>query len=262
MTRLITIPFSHFCEKARWALDRCDLPYEEDGHLPVFHYLPVLRAGGRRSVPVLIDGDRRERTVVPDSTEILAWCDARCPGALLPSDPRERADALSIEDDLDVHLGPATRRWGYFHVLPQPDADRYIVRGVPRWERLALRPTRPLAVAFLTRSLKIDAAGAERSRAKIDEMFRAVGELLADGRRFLVGERFTVADLALAALAAPVLLPEQHPFAMPPLEDFSEEARAQITAWRETRAGQHALRMYREHRDERLTVVVRRGAAG
>ena len=29
-TRLITIAFSHYCEKARWALDRAGIVFEED----------------------------------------------------------------------------------------------------------------------------------------------------------------------------------------------------------------------------------------
>ena len=30
---LITIPISHFCEKARWALERAGLPYREERHV-------------------------------------------------------------------------------------------------------------------------------------------------------------------------------------------------------------------------------------
>ena len=44
--RLITIPFSHYCEKARWALDYCGVPYTEDAHLPGLHIRPTRRAGG------------------------------------------------------------------------------------------------------------------------------------------------------------------------------------------------------------------------
>lgn len=255
MTRLITIPFSHFCEKARWALDRCDVAYQEDGHLPLFHYLPTKRASGTRTVPVLVDG----KEIVPDSTEIVAWADARCPGALLPQDPVARADALMLEDDFDRGLGPATRRWAYFHLLGLRGVDAYVTHGVPRWQRLGLRITRPIAVTVLKRSLKIDAAGAERSRAKIEDTFARVSERL-DGHRYLAGDRFSVADLTFAALAAPVLLPAELPVRLPPLAELPEAARAQITAWRESRAGEHALRMYREHRDERMSVVVRRGA--
>ena len=28
--RLITIPISHYCEKARWALERAEIPYREE----------------------------------------------------------------------------------------------------------------------------------------------------------------------------------------------------------------------------------------
>ena len=49
---LITIPISHFCEKARWALDRAGVEYEERAHLQVIHWLAVKRAGGREHAPV------------------------------------------------------------------------------------------------------------------------------------------------------------------------------------------------------------------
>jgi len=256
-TRLITIPFSHYCEKARWALDRCDLRFTEEGHLPLFHYLPARRAGGGRTVPILVDG----KTVIADSTEIVAWADAQRDGALLPTNAPDRSDALMLEDDFDTHLGPATRRWAYFQIMPNKDLDAYVTKGVPRWETLALKATRPIAIALLKRGLKIDAEGAERSRAKIEDTFARIDNHIADGRRFLVGDKFSVADLTFAALAAPVLMPDNHPTEFPPLSELGEAARAQIVKWRQTPAGQFGLRMYRDHRDERMTMVVRRGAA-
>src|SRR4051812_44721934 len=55
---LITIPISHYCEKARWALDRAGLDYVERPHLQVFHWAAVRRAGGGKTAPVLVRGDR------------------------------------------------------------------------------------------------------------------------------------------------------------------------------------------------------------
>ena len=112
----------------------------------------------------------------------------------------------------------------------------------------------------LKRSLKVDADGAERSRAKIEDTFSRLAQHLADGRRYLIGDSFSVADLTFASLAAPILLPTQHPVAMPPLDEFPEAARTQIAKWRESPAGEFGLRMYRDHRDERMTVVMKRGA--
>lgn len=42
---LITIPISHFCEKARWALDHAGLSYREHGYPPAVHRLAVRRQG-------------------------------------------------------------------------------------------------------------------------------------------------------------------------------------------------------------------------
>jgi glutathione S-transferase len=239
--RLVTIPFSHYCEKARWALDRAGVAYAEDGHLPLFHYLATLRARGGRTVPVVVAGDR----VLADSTDIVAWADAHRPGSLLPPDP---AEALALEDDFDRDLGPATRRWAYFHLLPVREAMATMTSVVPRWELAALRVTRPVAFGFMRRGLKIDAAGVERSRVKIEETFARVGERLRDGRRYLAGDRFTVADLTFAALATPILYPPEHPIPMPPVAVFPPEARAQIDRWRASPAGTYARRMYAEHR--------------
>jgi glutathione S-transferase len=163
---LITISFSHYCEKARWALDRCGVQYVEESHLPVFHYLATYRNKAKRSVPVLVDG----KTVVRDSSDIIAWADKHRPGSLIPISGAE--DALAIEDDLDNHFGPATRRWAYFHLLPTRDADPYLVEGAPRWQRTLLKLSRPVAVAYLRRSLKIDEAGVQRSLVKIEDIGR------------------------------------------------------------------------------------------
>jgi len=241
---LITIPFSHYCEKARWALERCGIAYREDGHLPLFHWLAVRRAGAKRTVPVLADGE----LLLTDSTDIIAWADARRPGTLLPVDPEARAAALALEDDFDRQLGPATRRWAYFHALPRKDLDDQIVHGTPRWQAIALKLSRPLAVRMLSRGLRIDAAGAERSRTKIEETFTRVAELLSDGRRYLVGDRFTVADLTFAALAGPVVAPRERPFGVPALDDLTDDARAQVEAWRASPAGRFALKVYADHR--------------
>jgi glutathione S-transferase len=239
--RLITIPFSHFCEKARWALDRAGVAYREEPHLPMFHYLGTARAGGGRTVPVLVVDGR----VLTDSTDIVGWADSQRPGTLLPEQP---AEALALEDEFDCQLGPATRRWAYYHLLPKREAVMSLAGDVPRWELRALDLLRPLAVRVMTRGLKIDAAGVERSRSKIEAVFAHVSELLRDGRRYLTGDRFTAADLTFAALATPVVIPPEHPLLQPKLELFPPEARGQIAAWRASPAGKHALRMYADHR--------------
>src|SRR5207237_1280936 len=73
--RLITIPISHYCEKARWALEHAGLGYREERHVQGFHRLAARRAGGGRTVPVLVAPDH----VIPESEQIVAWADDRLP---------------------------------------------------------------------------------------------------------------------------------------------------------------------------------------
>jgi glutathione S-transferase len=131
-----------------------------------------------------------------------------------------------------------------------------VLVGVPKFEALALKATRPIAVRVLERQLKIDDAGIERSRLVIEDTFDRIAKHLADGRRYLIGDAFSVADLTFASLAAPILLPDKHPTKMPTLGEYGDATRAQITKWRETPAGELGMRLYRDHRDERMTVVV------
>jgi glutathione S-transferase len=240
---LVTISFSHYCEKARWALDRCGIAYAEHANLPLFSYLATYRASRTKTVPVLVAGD----TVLSDSTDIVAWSDAKQPGALVPTEPAQRDEALALEDDFDRQLGPATRRWGYAQLVDDPRVVPYLGARVPRWQALGLRFARPLAMRTIKRGLNITPDSVARSLAKIDETFGRVAARLADGRRYLVGDRFTVADLTFAALAAPVLLPDQLDVGLPPRELFGA-ATAQIDSWRASPAGAFALRMFAEER--------------
>src|SRR5262249_24561673 len=161
-----------------WALDRAGIRYDEDGHLPILHWIATRRARAGRTVPVLVADGR----VFPDSTDIVAWAEAQRPGTFGLT-----ADALELEDHFDRPFGPATRRWGYNELLPRRDLDHMIDRGVPRWQARAFKLGRPLASAMLRRGLTITPDGVERSRHKIAESFARVEALLADGRRYLTG---------------------------------------------------------------------------
>ncbi len=240
--QLITIAFSHYCEKARWALDRADVDYVEDAHLPLFSYLPLRRAGAKRTAPALVTGDG---DVLVDSTDILRWCDAHGRGE--PLFPPGDDEVVALEEEFDRHLGPATRRLGYFFLLDDKRATLDVMaKHGPRWERVLGKLARPLAAAMLRRGLRIDAAGAARSRAVIDRTFSEVGERLRDGRKYLCGDRLTAADLTFASLAAPVLLPDEYGEYLPREELVPPGFREVSETYRATPAGQYGLRMYLE----------------
>src|SRR5207245_6672692 len=92
--RLITIPISHYCEKARWALERAGLAYREERHVQGIHRVAARRAGGGPTVPVLVT----PQGVIGESEQILLWVDGRIAGEerLFPADARARQEVLSL----------------------------------------------------------------------------------------------------------------------------------------------------------------------
>lgn len=247
MHRLVTIPISHYCEKARWALDRTGEAYQEEGHLPLLHWPHSFGAGGGRTVPVVVADDGR---VHADSTDILQWLDRRHPQAgLYGHSAADREEITRLEETFDAKLGPATRRWGYFHVLPHKALTlAWAAQGVPAGEVRVLRTAYPVAVKILRRGMKIDASGEKRSLARIHQIFADVSARLADGRQFLVGDAFSAADLTFAALAAPAIMPADYPFRFPALDDTPAAMRDTVVALRATPAGQFVQRLYQQER--------------
>ena len=77
MRRLLTIPISHYCEKARWALERAGLSYREERHVQGVNRIVSRRAGGHGTLPVLIC----EAGVLAESEAILRYADATCRGS-------------------------------------------------------------------------------------------------------------------------------------------------------------------------------------
>jgi glutathione S-transferase len=245
--RLLTIAVSHYCEKARWALDRAGVGYDERRYLPVAHLVPVWLSGAGHMVPVLRDGKK----TVADSTAIIRHVDALVPDdrKLFPIDPGAGAEVETWEELLDQQLGPATRRWAYFHLLPEREVTlRTLRRTVGRLTGLLLPLMFPVVRRLIQRGYRINADSAARSFERIQDVFRQVDARLQDGRGYLAGERFSAADLGFAALAAPALFPAEAGAAMPALDELPPAMGRAVDALRASPAGQFALRMYRQHR--------------
>lgn len=246
---LITIPFSHYCEKARWGLDRAGALYVERGYLPLIHVPFVKAAGGARTVPVLATREG----VIGDSTSILRWCDTHtvAPGvkALWPEHAAHAEEVSRWEDAFDTTVGVDARRLAYGHVLDdRAYMDGLVARVVPRWQQRVFGWVRPFAIAGIRRGLRINDEGVARSLARLEATFVAVGVALSDGRRYLVGGRFTAADLTFAALSTPVLLPPELAHYYGAREAVPEAFGALVDRLRATPAGSYALRLYAEDR--------------
>jgi glutathione S-transferase len=110
----------------------------------------------------------------------------------------------------------------------------------------------PLVVNLISRRLQVDtrhAASLEVVRAFINE----VAHRLA-GRAYVIGERFSAADLTLAALLAPLLLPtreEGYGASLPALGELTDAGAAIVKEVREHPVGQFCMRMFATERGVR-----------
>jgi glutathione S-transferase len=249
--RLITIPISHYCEKARWALDRAALPYREERHVQGVHRLVARRAGAGNTVPVLVTPDR----VLGESEDILGWVDDRTPPEqrLFPEDPATREQVLRLCRRFDAELGPRGRRLIYVHVLPQ----RQLVldfnnQGVPRWEDRLIRHGWPLVAPFMRRMLKISPGIEVEDERVVWREFDFVAQTLEERGPYLCGERFTAADLTFAALSASVIAPPGYGVTLPQPDEVDPATASLVGRARDHPAGAYALKLFAECRGTRV----------
>jgi glutathione S-transferase len=270
--RLITIPVSHYCEKARWALMRLQIPFVEERHMPPFHRFAtrrvpdrstnstvirtesnlsplnrfVSRVVGGQAVPVLFTGT----AILKDSAEILRWVDEMAPekSKLYPIDPQQRQQVDELIRMFDAELAPAVRLWLYFYIFDRSELIKPLwCQGVPWFERLLFPVVFHWMRSNVFQMYAIDEESQAKAHACICRIFEQVDHLLADGRAYLVGDQFSAADLTFATLAAAVVLTKGYGVTMPDLDSLPAPMVANIQAFRETHAGKFVLRLYEEH---------------
>jgi glutathione S-transferase len=243
--RLLTIPLSHYCERARWALDRTGVDYREEPHIPLMHRLHTSRVHCR-SVPVLVTASE----VVADSDSIVRWAAAHAVEVrLYPAEPDLYARVLQIERRVERELGPHVRRWAYSYLLHEPSLLRpCFARGVTRVERLVAPLVVRAALPLIRRGYKVNEDTGRASLARAEAALAEVAKWLEDGRRYLTGGAFTAADLTVASLAAPLVCPPQYGGSMPPLEALPRPMRTDIQRLRATRGGAFVLDLYAHER--------------
>lgn len=260
--RLITIRPSHYNERARWALDRFELAYDEQPYMPMLHVGAVAAAvlpGGkgqadrvstRLSTPVLIaDGQ-----VIADSGEILAWVDRRFGDSrtALHWSPR----SAELEQGFAERLGPDARRLAYHYILDDDEGMRELAeRNVPRLQARLFVGLLPVVRRIIRDKLRVNEDHAARSQTRIDEVFADVEQRLADGRPYLLGDRFSGADLTFASLSALALMvqpSEGYGAWLPPIDRAPPAFASLARRLRDTVAGRFALRMFAEERGRRV----------
>lgn len=250
---LIGIAFSHYVEKARWVLQRYSVPYTEDRYLPFMHMPRAVwesrfrgasdRVSSPFSTPILIT-DRQER--ICDSAAIVRYASDRFDGQLY-EDPAAQQWETRFHDV----LAPATRRVGYSLCLGDKDRMAALLSNVGTTQRALFRVVQPVAGSMLRRYLSIHDDAVEQDIETTFAELDAVGETIADGRKYLLGDTFSAADIAFATAISPALCVQPHEgmdAKYPEPSQMTGRAGEVVKRARASAAGQFALRLFAEER--------------
>jgi len=195
LRELTAIAFSPWSEKARWALDHHRVAYRERPYLPVFGELALRfrmrRPTGRITVPVLRDG----RLWLTDSYDIARHAESIGRGA--PLFPRDRLGEIALwnrrsEAALAAGRAILMRTW-----IDTPElADAALPPGVPAALLPLLRPLGRNRLAAFMAKHRWDAAEGTPDAVLARELDGLEAALA--GRRHLLGDAFSYADIAMA----------------------------------------------------------------
>lgn len=243
LPKLHHLRFSHFNEKARWALDYKGVPHERVSVAPGTHLLVSRLRGGRGTLPLLVT----EGGKFADSAEIVAELERTHPDpALYPTDAHDRQRALELEQWLGRELGPAIRSAVFTELFGESDVVyETMYQGLSAPTRAIQRASLPVTSAIGRRTLPAAESSRDEFRGKtVGGMERIEGELQRSG--YLVGKSFTVADLTAASLLFPLVSPSEFEYEVPDpwperWRDFQDEHRGR-PAW------EYVERMYAAHR--------------
>ncbi len=253
---LVTLLPSVDVDLGRWLLQCWRRDYAEHPHAPVFHILALKWYGvGKDDYPLFIDAGQKYPAIeaMVEKFDALAAPENR----LVPDAATEKPlhdEVMKLQHGFRFGMGNGTVHWAYYHFLPRKDLTwAGFTTGVPWWETLFLVFGYGLIKYLMFKSLGLGPEDALKALDKVREGFDRCDALLADGRRYLVGDRLTLADLAFATSGAPMVLADGYGGHLPTLDKVPPEMQAVMKELRARPAGQFIQRLYDEHRTRSAT---------
>ena len=189
---LLTLPPSHYCERARWGLAHAGLPYQEVPLAAGLHAITVRALAPLSTLPLL----RTAAEVVQGSDRILDWCGL----AAADHDAEER---------LQSRIGPLVRSFSYAATMDGPhhaDIRHILLAGVPGWQAGVTTALWPGLRRLLIASLNVQARRLPELTEQLDSELDWFGRHLA-GRETLGPGGFGRDDITAASLLAPLTQP-------------------------------------------------------
>eukprot|EP00037_Helgoeca_nana_P033755 m.419306 g.419306 ORF g.419306 m.419306 type:complete len:273 (-) comp31442_c0_seq1:206-1024(-) len=267
MHDLYTIPFSHYCEAARWALQVGGIPFKEWAYHPGGHFLasPVGRlrknAGCKGTgTPLMMLGDQ---VVGNDSSECVAKL-----GAVDP-------ELLAL---VDKDIGVTGRAICYSHLLvPGEGYDTldkmcFESQNLATWQGALFQagPFRRVVYAKMSKAMVKSPEYIEKCRDRLAAALDTIATMLDQPEFALPGQAAaanakpgpTATGITVASLLYPVVFPPEiqrvifgEGSTVGSLEEMPQALQDEFKRWRATKAGTWCLQYYAAYRLESLSKI-------
>jgi glutathione S-transferase len=246
-SKLVTFGRSHFCEKARWALDWHGIAYDEIGWPPGLHIVLAKRCGANTTtLPILLEGEN----VIQGSGAIIDWAESKVHDHARSLTPPATSliEAQEIERRADQVIGVHVRRLAYSEMLP---SHSHLVKPglflrASGWHRLVGNMMWPVARRMMIRMHDIRPDSTSESRSRLDNELDWLDSKLADGRAYLAGDRFSRVDITVASLLAEFARPKEMPVYHDTL--LPDALAADVERWSKRPVMCWVIAQYRAHR--------------
>ena len=214
--KLLEFPHSHFCEKARWALDFKGVAFQAVAILPGLHLWTVRRYAPGTSVPVLLVGEQ----AIQGSSEIIDFLEEHYPAhSLTPSDEKERQRYLDFEIEMENELGKPIRQVFYHRLLAYPAFIRFcFTHTLSPLKQLVFRLYYPFLQKKIFQVYVVSDNAVTQAKSDFDSSMDKLAQKL-EGKDYFFSDRFSRADLTVSSLLCFLVMPKQHPFPWPTIPD-------------------------------------------
>jgi len=238
---LYIFTISHYCEKARWALEYLGVAHVVKPIAPGIHLKTAQKLGLRRgSLPYLTDGD----AVIQGSSQVIDWAEVKSEQSLGGGAPA----VSDVESRLDDITGIHVRRMFYSEaIVHHPRTVRPVFeKGLGFIPKTIVRLKWDMVCDVMIKGMDLGDAQFLESQKILDGELDWLDGLLADGRQYLVGDTFSRADITAASLLGPLVNPPKHPAYR--LINLPPNVTKTVANWAERPTLKYISRIYADHR--------------
>lgn len=246
MRIIYQFPLSPFCEKVRWMLDHKELHYVAKNMMVGLHQPFALYHTKQKQLPILQDGQRW----VSDSTVIAEYLDEIYPEYPLIL-PKYQKDIYHF-DNKAQQLGRCVRYCVLYYLLQDEQSGMLkILLGEKGFFAKYHTFSDKILYSYLRQYLKSEQMSIHYSEQKMYQLFDELNQDLI-GKTYLCADQFSLADMSLASMLAPLLNIENTPWFLEYQQSYPSDLQIHAQYLQQMPLADYVHEMYRKHRHARV----------